>query len=118
MVLLGSAFVTGLSVALLGATASVFVAVPLVFLMGGSNTWAGLSLQVLIQAKVPGELMGRVFAFFVAILNVASPISAIWAGELAESVRIGSTFILFGLVIIITTTGLYFVSARLRAARY
>jgi len=75
-------------------------------------------MTVLIQAKVPGDMLGRVFTSLVALLTIASPISSALAGGLATSISIGGTFEIFGGLIVLACTVGYLFFRDLRDASY
>src|SRR5216684_4570568 len=72
----------------------------------------------LVQAKVPGDMLGRVFTSLVALLTIASPISSALAGGLATSISIGGTFEIFGGLIVLACTVGYLFFRDLREASY
>jgi hypothetical protein len=55
------------------------------FTVGIALAIANLPIQVLVQAKVPGELLGRVLTTLVALITIASPVAAVITGSVATS---------------------------------
>lgn len=109
---------TGGSVALIGFTTTALYSVILMLVIGVSLAFANLPLQVLIQAKVPGNLLGRVFTSLGALVTIATPIAAVTTGGVASSLQIGPTLQLYGILMIIVTAGAYFIFQEVRDAKY
>jgi DHA3 family macrolide efflux protein-like MFS transporter len=109
---------TGGSVALIGFTTVALYSVILMLVIGVSLAVANLPLQVLIQAKVPGNLLGRVFTSLGALVTMATPIAAVTTGGVASTLQIGPTLQLYGILMIIVTAGAYFVFQEVRDAKY
>lgn len=108
----------GGSTALIGLTTSAFVAIGLMFAVGLFLAFANLPLQTMIQAKVPGNLLGRVFTSLGAIVTVATPVAAITTGSLAGSLMIGPTLLLYGSAMMLVTVVAYFAFRQVREAKY
>ena len=106
------------AVALIGLTAVAVYAIGLMFVVGVCLAFANLPLQVLVQAKVPGNLLGRVFTSLGALVTIATPIAALTTGKLAESIQIGPTFQLYGLLMLAVTAVAYFAFREVREAKY
>ncbi|OLD14384.1 MAG: hypothetical protein AUI50_07195 [Crenarchaeota archaeon 13_1_40CM_2_52_14] len=109
---------TGASVALIGFTTVAVYSIILMLVIGVSLAFANLPLQVLIQAKVPGNLLGRVFTSLGALVTIATPIAAVTTGSVASSLQIGPTLQLYGVLMLIVTAGAYFVFQEVREAKY
>jgi DHA3 family macrolide efflux protein-like MFS transporter len=110
--------VTGAAVVLIGLTSDTVLAVTLMLIIGVALALANLPIQVLVQIKVPGELLGRVTTSLVAIVTVAQPIAAITTGTIAGTFSIGWTLIFYGLAMMIVTGGGYVVFREVREAKY
>jgi hypothetical protein len=105
-------------VALIGFTTVALYSIILMLVIGVSLAFANLPLQVLIQAKVPGNLLGRVFTSLGALVTMATPIAAVTTGGVASTLQIGPTLQLYGILMIIVTAGAYFVFQEVRDAKY
>jgi predicted MFS family arabinose efflux permease len=108
----------GGSVALIGFTEVALYSVVLMLVIGISLALANLPLQVLIQARVPGHLLGRVFTSLGALVTVATPIAAVTTGSVASSLQIGPTLEIYGVLMVVVTVGAYFIFQEVREAIY
>ena len=106
------------AVALMGLTTVAAYAVGLMFAVGVCLALANLPLQVLVQAKVPGNLLGRVFTSLGALVTIATPVAAITTGGLAGSIQIGPTLQLYGTLMLAVTAIAYFAFREIREAKY
>ncbi len=116
--LFAGVIVQGLVIIGIGFTTVLFLALALSFAIGILQTMVNVPMTVLIQAKVPGDMLGRVFTSLVALLTIASPISSALAGGLATSISIGGTFEIFGGLIVLACTLGYLFFRDLRDANY
>jgi len=78
--LFAGVIVQGLVIVGIGLTTVLFLALALSFAIGVPQTMVNVPMTVLIQAKVPGDMLGRVFTSLAALLTIASPISSALAG--------------------------------------
>jgi len=78
--LFAGVIVQGLVIVGIGFTTVLFLALALSFAIGVLQTMVNVPMTVLIQAKVPGDMLGRVFTSLVALLTIASPISSAGGG--------------------------------------
>jgi MFS transporter, DHA3 family, macrolide efflux protein len=108
----------GASVALIGLTTEATYAFILMVVIGVSLALANLPLQVLVQARVPGDMLGRVFTSLGALVTIATPVAAVTTGSIASSLSIGSTLLLYGGLMVLVTAGSYFVFREVREAKY
>jgi DHA3 family macrolide efflux protein-like MFS transporter len=108
----------GLVIVGLGLTTILFFALAFSFAVGVLQTMVNVPTTVLVQAKVPGDMLGRVFSSLVALLTIAQPVSSTLAGGLATSISIGGTFQLFGGLIVLACAGGYLFFRDLRDASY
>jgi MFS family permease len=108
----------GGSVALIGLTTVALYSIILMLVIGVSLAFANLPLQVLIQARVPGHLLGRVFTSLGALVTMATPVAAITTGSIASSLQIGPTLEIYGFLMVAVTAGAYFVFKEVREAKY
>src|SRR2546422_9021933 len=88
LLFLGVIAVGGLTVALAFTTVA-WLALGVAFGVGFFNAIVNIPLSVLIQAKIPGELLGRVATSLGALITLSQPISAATAGGVAGSLSIG-----------------------------
>ena len=109
---------TGSAVALIGFSTVAMYSIGLMLVIGVSLALANLPLQVLIQAKVPGNLLGRVFTSLGALVTITTPIAAVTTGSIAGSFQIGPTLELYGVLMVIITAGAYLVFREVREAKY
>jgi Transmembrane secretion effector len=108
----------GASVALIGLTTQAVFAFGLMLAIGVSLALANLPLQVLVQARVPGDMLGRVFTSLGALVTIATPVAALVTGTVASSLSIGSTLLLYGGLMVLVTAGSYFIFGEVRQAKY
>ncbi len=116
--LFAGVIVQGLVIVGIGFTTILFLALALSFAIGVLQTMVNVPMTVLVQAKVPGDMLGRVFTSLVALLTIVAPISSTLAGGLASSISIGGTFELFGLLIVLACGVGYLSFKDLRDASY
>jgi MFS transporter, DHA3 family, macrolide efflux protein len=108
----------GGSVAGMGLTNVALYATGLMFVIGFSLALANLPLQVLVQAKVPGQMLGRVFTSLGALVTIATPVAAVTTGSVATSLMIGPTLLLYGVLLVVVTVGGYLVFGEIRDAKF
>ncbi len=87
---------TGLTLIALGFTASVPLALVEVTLAGVALAVTNIPLGVVIQAKVPGRLLGRVVAAFSALITLSAPAGAFFAGAFASATSVGTVIVVSG----------------------
>ena len=116
--LFAGVFGIGGAVALMGLTTIAAYAVGLMFAVGIGIALANLPLQVLVQTRVPGNLLGRVFTSLGALLTIATPVAALTTGKLAESIQIEPTLLLYGALMLAVTAIAYFAFQEIRDAKY
>jgi DHA3 family macrolide efflux protein-like MFS transporter len=90
----------GILFVVLGLTTSIPFAFAEVLVLGIVLSITNVPLFVLIQAKVPGRLLGRVMAAFLGLITAGGPLGAFFAGAFAGAVSIGTVFIVSGTVVI------------------
>ncbi len=108
----------GLVIVGVGLTTVLFLALALSFAIGVLQTMVNVPITVLVQTKVPGDMLGRVFSSLVALLTIVAPISSTLAGGLATSISIGRTFQVFGGLIVLSCAVGYLFFRDLRDASY
>lgn len=117
-ILFAGVIAQGFVIVAIGFTTLLFLALALSFAIGVLQTTVNVPMTVLIQARVPGDMLGRVFTSLVALLTIVSPISSALAGGLATSISIGGTFGIFGGMIVVACTVGYLFFRDLRDASY
>ena len=108
----------GLVIVGIGFTTILSLALALSFAIGVLQTMVNVPMTVLVQTKVPGDMLGRVFTSLIALLTIVAPVSSALAGGLATSISIGRTFQLFGGLIVLTCALGYLVFRDLRDSSY
>jgi DHA3 family macrolide efflux protein-like MFS transporter len=108
----------GLVIVGIGFTTFLFSALALSFAIGVLQTMVNVPMTVLVQTKVPGDMLGRVFSSLVALLTIVAPVSSAVAGGLATSISIGRTFQVFGGLIVLSCAVGYLAFRELRDASY
>jgi MFS family permease len=86
-----AAFATGL--AALGLTDNLWVALPIVFLLGTCWMFSMNTVNATIQANVSDALRGRVMALYITVFVGSAPVGGLIAGALAESFGTRATFV-------------------------
>jgi hypothetical protein len=94
------------------------VALVIFCLLGLVQAVVNQPLQVLVQTKVPGELLGRAVTVLGAVLTASQPIAAVLSGWLAGISSIGIVYVGSGVAMIAVGLILYIPFAELRRARY
>lgn len=100
--LFGGAAGFGVMMVLLGLTRSVPFAIAEAVVVGIFLSVANVPLLVLVQAKVPARLMGRVMSVLFSLILVAAPLGAFFAGTFAGATSIGFVFVVAGAIILAT----------------
>jgi MFS transporter, DHA3 family, macrolide efflux protein len=89
----------GLSILLLGLVGSLPPALALMVGLGVTLSVTNIPISVVMQAKIPGQLLGRVGGTFGALIMATAPAGPLFAGWLAQTLSVGDVFVIFGLVI-------------------
>ena len=82
----------------LGLTGSLPIALALMVALGITIAVTNIPMQIVLQAKVPGRLLGRVGAAFGALITGTSPAGPIFAGWLAQRWSVSGVFLLTGVI--------------------
>ncbi|HLM90554.1 MAG TPA: MFS transporter [Thermoplasmata archaeon] len=98
--LFGGGVATGAMIAALGLTSTIPVAFAVVLLLGVALSVTNIPISVLIQAKVPGRLLGRVLAAFGSLITIAGPAGAFFAGAFAAATSVSTVYLVSGGVIL------------------
>jgi MFS transporter, DHA3 family, macrolide efflux protein len=117
LLFIGVIAVGGLTVALAFTTVA-WLALGISFGVGFFNAIVNIPLSVLVQAKIPGELLGRVATTLGALITLSQPISAATAGAVAGSLSIGQTFLIYGSFMVLISAATYIIFGELRNASY
>ena len=83
----------------LGLTRTIPIALALMLAFGIVVTVTNIPISVVMQAKIPGRLLGRVTSTFSAFVMASSPAGPLFAGWLAERWSVNGVFLLSGVVI-------------------
>ena len=92
----GGGITIGVAVLLLGFADDLPIALSLMLALGIALAVTNLPIQVVLQAKVPGRLLGRVGSTFMALLLATAPIGPLFAGWLAVRWSVAGVFLLSG----------------------
>ncbi|MCI4372951.1 MAG: MFS transporter, partial [Thermoplasmata archaeon] len=84
----------------LGLTTFVPLAFAEVLLLGVVISITNIPLFVLIQAKVPGRLLGRVMAAFLSFITASGPLGAFFAGAFASATSVGTVLVVSGVFVV------------------
>jgi predicted MFS family arabinose efflux permease len=108
----------GASIILLGLTRSVPFALGEALLLGLLLSITNVPLLVLVQAKVPPQLMGRVMSVLMSLILASAPLGAYFAGTFAQATSIGFVYIVAGAIILATTSVGFLVMHDVRTVSY
>ena len=99
--LFGGGLSAGAVVLGLGLVDNMPIALSLMIALGAGLAVTNIPISVLIQAKVPGRLLGRVGAAFSALVSLTGPAGPIFAGWLAQRWSVSGVFLLTGAVFVV-----------------
>ncbi|HXW37336.1 MAG TPA: MFS transporter [Nitrososphaerales archaeon] len=108
----------GISVVFMSLVVSVPSAFASFALVGALSSVVNIPISVLIQAKVPNEMMGRVVGTIGACATLTVPVASVASGGLASVLSIAGTYELFGTATVITAVVSFIAFRDLRDARY
>lgn len=117
-VLFGGIVAIGIVTMVMGAFAFLLVAVAMSALLGFFEGLVNVPLQVLIQTRVPGNLLGRVATSLGAMVTAATPVSSAISGGVASSLSVAEVFVLYGGLIIVATAVSFLFFKDLRTTSY
>jgi len=112
--LFGGAIAAGGVVVALGLTSQVWVAFVEMFALGVTLTVANIPIFTVIQAKVPGRLMGRVMAVLLSLVAASGPVGTFFAGSFAAASSVADVFLVSGVVIVLVEAIGFVVMTELR----
>ena len=115
-VLLGAAALLGLQLIAFALAPGMWLAVPLLVLVGLSNTFSLTQVSALLQREVPDQLRGRVMGIYSLCWNLL-PLGGLLGGVLAAAVS-ARFAVAFGGAMVTANALLLLSSRRLRAIRY
>lgn len=99
--LFGGGIGIGVVVFILGLIDTIPLALGLMLAVGATLVVTNIPISVVLQAKVPGRLLGRVGATLGALVGATGPAGPIFAGWLAQRWSVGGVFLLSGALIIV-----------------
>ncbi|MDG6987790.1 MAG: MFS transporter [Nitrososphaerota archaeon] len=109
-------------VGLLIATAGLVTSIPIAFAdfvaVGILLAAVNVPISAVIQARIPGEMLGRVNTVLGATLAAAQPVAAVLAGVLAGLATVSAVFVGSGVAAAGATLALYPVFKELGSAQY
>ena len=108
----------GAAMLALGLTRSIPLALGEMVGLGITVSVVNIPMFVLIQAKVPSRLMGRVTSVLLALIAAAAPVGALFAGVFAARTSVGLDYAVAGLVILGTAAAGFATMRELRSIRY
>jgi MFS family permease len=97
--LFGGGILLGLGILSVGLTRTVPLALAAMATIGVTLAVVNLPIGIVLQAKVPGRLLGRVGAALGAMVSAASPLGPLFAGWLAQRWSTPDVFLLSGAII-------------------
>lgn len=97
-----SLLVLGLSILGVSFSSSVFLALFFFAVVGLSQTINGISINTLLQTRVPNEVMGRTFASMGILIQVCQLISMGVGGILSDIIGVRMIYILGSAIILLT----------------
>lgn len=116
--LLGGLVATGLGIIAIGLTTSIPFALVEMAVLGVVLSVTNIPMFVLIQAKVPARLMGRVLSVLSALVLAGSPIGAFFAGAFAERTTVGFVYVFAGVVVLAVGVFAFGTMRAIRTIRY
>lgn len=115
--LAGAASAGGVIVAI-GWTTSAPLALGEMVVLGAILAIANVPMFVLLQAKVPSRLLGRVMAVLMAFVLAAAPLGAFFAGSFAARTSVGFVYVVAGAIILATAAVGSLAMKELRSVTY
>ncbi|MGI0129278.1 MAG: MFS transporter [Thermoplasmata archaeon] len=116
--LLGGTGAAGAVILAVGLTRSTSLALGEMVALGAMLSVTNIPIFVLLQAKVPGRLMGRVLGVLMAMVLAAAPLGAFFAGTFAEATSVGFVYVVAGAVLLATVAVGAVVMRELRTVTY
>ncbi len=116
--LFGGATGIGATMALLGFAGTIPEALAVTFGLGVLLSLTNVPLLTVVQAKVPGRLMGRAMAVLMSLLMAAGPVGSFFAGSFAGARGVLTVFLVSGISILIVVAIGFGVMTELRNVQY
>ena len=116
--LFGGGVAIGGTVLALGFARELVWALTLMLALGAILEVTNIPIEVVMQAKIPRQLLGRVGAAFGAFVMAAGPVGPLFAGWLAQRWSVSDVFLLSGAIIAATIGGGAVVMTSLRTVEY
>jgi len=116
--LFGGGIASGAVVLGLGLVGSIPIALALMIALGAGLAVTNIPISVLLQAKVPARLLGRVGAAFGALVSATGPAGPIFAGWLAQHWSVAGVFLLCGMVFVVVIGAGALTMTSLRSVHY
>jgi MFS transporter, DHA3 family, macrolide efflux protein len=116
--LLIGVIVFGVLIALLGVVTWIPAAFAIFLSIGLILGMVNPPITVLMQTKVPNELLGRASTVGMSVLGASQPVAAVVFGWLAGTFSVGSLFLGAGTLMFVISLALYYPFAELRKASY
>ena len=117
-ILFGGLAATGALVILFGMASVTWAALVISVVMGFFEAAINLPIQVLVQVKIPGNILGRTIGTLGALVSLTVPLAAFVSGGLASMLPLPLTYQLLGALILITSTVTFTQLTNLRSASY
>jgi len=110
--------VSGALMIAVGETRNIPEALLIVLALGALIGIINLPIQVLVQTKVPGEILGRAATVMGSLLAASQPVGALVFGAIVGVISVGETFVISGAVVSLAAILLYLPFTELRGAKY
>ncbi len=91
---------SGVAVVIMGVFPVFLVAIPAGFLLGASYFVAYLAVTVILQARIPSELVARVYTVFFGIIEIAPPVAAFLSGLFSSYASVATIYLVYGLCVL------------------
>ena len=101
----------------LGYVRRLHISTFLLMLIGWGTVTQLVTMNTLIQLKVPNELRGRVFSIYLWALQGVAPFGSLLIGWMAQNWGISLSALIGGLVSLITIGGLHLLNPGVRKAQ-
>jgi len=101
-----------------GWTTSIPLALAEMATLGVFLSVANIPIAVLVQAKVPSRLMGRVISVLQALIIAVAPLGALFAGSFAARTSVGFVYVVAGALVLVTAALGSVLLRELRAITY
>jgi MFS family permease len=110
------AFALGAGLAALELATTIYIAVPIMFVIGGAIIMQIAATNTLVQTLVDEDKLGRVMSLYAVAIFGSSPLGALIEGALAARIGVIHTFLVAGLLCMVCAIAFALALPRLRAA--